>query len=516
MSASLEAASAKGALRRIGRKVFGRHLLNVAILAGICLGMMGPVRHPTELIQDPDVWWHLADARILFTTHHFIRIDPYSFTLAGQPWVNPEWLGEVPYWLGYAWRGMLGVHLLAAAVLCANLIFVYFRSYWKSRHISAAFWTAVLGFFQISINAGARTIGIAYLALSAEMAILEAAEKGGTRWLWLLPPLFCVWINLHGSWIIGLAFFAVYGLCGMVRLKAGVFNQEAFSRGERNRLFLVFLASVAALLVNPYGWRLIWNPFDMLLNQHLMLGTMVEWEPLNLGTTTGMAAAVAIVLMIVANCVRGRTWKVYELAFILFAWYYAFAHQRFAFLACIVTMPWLTADVARSFMAAPDEKTIPALNALIAVGIVCLFAYLFPSESMLEQDFAAARPLRTIASIQPAWRTFDDYALGGIMDFYSKPVFSDSRNDLFVHSGVYKDFLDIENLRAPQALLDKYRVDHALIRADSALALVLSRSPEWRVEMREGSGDNAFVMFARNPVAGSGKVAPAALAASQP
>src|SRR5208282_2968058 len=132
--------------------------------------------------------------------------------------------------------------------------------------------------------------------------------------------------------------------------------------------------------------------------------------------------------------------------FILFAWYYAFAHQRFAFLACIVTMPWLTADVARSFMAAPDEKTIPALNALIAVGIVCLFAYLFPSESMLEQDFAAARPLRAIASIQPAWRTFDDYALGGIMDFYSKPVFSDSRNDLFVHSGVYKDFLDIENL----------------------------------------------------------------------
>jgi len=46
------------------------------------------------------------------------------------------------------------------------------------------------------------------------MAVLEAAERGSRRLLWLLPPLFCVWINLHGSWIIGLGLLGIYIFAG--------------------------------------------------------------------------------------------------------------------------------------------------------------------------------------------------------------------------------------------------------------------------------------------------------------
>ncbi len=278
-----------GHVRRIAGLLFGRHLFNSTLLVLFCFALSGAIVRPTELIRDPDIWWHLANARLLFATHHFLRADPYSFTLHGQPWMNPEWLGEVPYWLSYRWLGLLGVHLLAMLVLCANVLFVYFRSCAKSHHSVAAFWMATLGLFLIGVNAGARTIGFAYLALSAEMALLEAAENSRQRLLWLLPPLFCLWINLHGSWVIGLTLFALYVACGLARLHAGVFAQEPFSPQYRNQLLKVFAACVAFLFANPYGWRLIWNPFDMLLNQRLMLAITEEWQPMNLANSTGKA-----------------------------------------------------------------------------------------------------------------------------------------------------------------------------------------------------------------------------------
>lgn len=490
-----------GSRMPIFNRLFGQNLLNAALLVGMAVAVANPALLPKEFVNDSDLWWHLADTRILTTTHHFIRIEPYSFAVAGERWTDPEWLAEIPYWFGYASFGLRGIHLVALAGLCANLLFVYFRGCWQSRHRKAAFWAAVLAFFLVMVNSGARTIVIAYLALSAEMAIIEAAGRGRKSLLWLLPPLFCIWINLHGTWIIGLGFLGLYIACGLFAVNAGALEQRAFSTADRNRLIWVFLASLAALMVNPYGWRLIWNPFDMLLNQKLMISLMDEWQPLSLASSTGMAALVAMGLMIVANLVRGRKWKIYELAFLFSAWYLAFAHQRFAYLACIVTIPWLAADLARSFFGGPSEKTIPALNAFFAAAILGALIYFFPPEGVLQKSLADAIPLRTIASIQPSWRTLSDYSLGGMLAFQSKPEFLDSRNDTFEHHGVLQQFLEIENLHNPLSLLDRNRIDHVLTRANGLLAFALEHSSGWQVVTREGVGDNAYVLFARIPKA---------------
>src|SRR5271163_3156449 len=147
-------------------RLFGANLLRCMLLIGFAVAMANSAMIPSELTEDSDLWWHLADARILTTTHHFIRVEPYSFAVAGERWSNPEWLAEIPYWLGYSLLDLRGIHLVALMGLCGNLIFLYFRSCWKSRSNQAAFWTAVLAFFLMSINGGARTIVMAYLAMS--------------------------------------------------------------------------------------------------------------------------------------------------------------------------------------------------------------------------------------------------------------------------------------------------------------------------------------------------------------
>lgn len=63
-------------------------------------------------IADPDIWWHLRNAQYLLESHHFIRADMYSYTVLGQPWINHEWLAELPYYLAWKAWGLPG-HLLA-------------------------------------------------------------------------------------------------------------------------------------------------------------------------------------------------------------------------------------------------------------------------------------------------------------------------------------------------------------------------------------------------------------------
>jgi hypothetical protein len=489
------------------RRIFGRNLMDMSVLLLITVVFSG-LRQPGHVLSEADLWWHLADARFLWTTHHFIHADAYSFTVSGQRWVNPEWLSELPYWFGYWSLGFKGIYLATWLGIGANVLFLYWRSYFKCRHAGVALWTAALGFVLMTVNANARTILYAYLALSAEMAILELAERGRPRALWILPPLFCVWINLHGSWIIGIALLALYILSGLIRLNIGIFQQEPFTRTQRKRLIVVLAASIAMLIVNPYGWRLVWNPFDMAFNQTLNIANVQEWQPLNLGWFVGKAALAAIALLVIANAINSRKWRIYELAVVFFAWYSAFDHARFTFLAAVLTIPMLAEDLKRSFFPVVCEKTIPVMNGLMAVGAACVIAWYIPSQAKLENAMAGEWPLQIIGSIQPSWRTLNQENLGGLMAFYSKPTFVDTRWDIFEHHGIMKDFIDIVHSQDSLSLLDKYHIDHVLFRQDEQLTYLLAHTPGWKVVRNEGDGHAGYTLFARSTAAAAACASP--------
>jgi hypothetical protein len=496
-STTASSGPAANPLTRVFNRIFSRHLMNMAVLMVVPLVFAGALNSNLTLVDDPDIWWHLANARILTTTHQMIHFDPYSFTVTGHRWINWEWLSEQPFWFSYQHFGLRGIYLLTWLLLCGNILFVYWRGYWKARHAGAAFWAAAVGFVLMTVNSGPRMIIFAYLAMSAELAILEAADRGRTRLLWLLPPLFCLWVNLHGTWLIGIVLLALYIACGLFPLKLGVFEQRAFSARDRGQLLAVLGVSLIALLGNPYGWRLLWNPFDMMLNQKLSVATIAEWAPLNLAKADGKAVAAAIMLMVVANCIRGHKWKVYELAFVFLAWYAAIAHIRFAFLAAVLTTPLLAGDIQRAFSLDSDAKTIPVMNAVMAAGALCFVLLMFPSETKLRARLALQFPIQTIRSIKPEWRTFDWDYVGGMMAFEAKPSFIDSRFDSFDHVGVMAEYRSIMEAHNAFALMDKYRVDHALVKDYLPITDLLLHSPGWREVKREKSYEGDYILFAR-------------------
>jgi hypothetical protein len=472
--------------------------MNVALLALLPVLMTQALRTNTEMVRDPDVWWHLANARILVSTHHFIRVEPYAFTVVGEPWMDPEWLAEVPLWAAYKAFHLSGLWVSTWLLLSGNTIAVYWRCWWRTRQAGAAFWCAAVGFLLMTVNAGPRTILFGYLCLSAELAILDAAEQGGERLLWLLPPLFLVWVNLHGSWLIGLSLLGAYLLGSGFGFSAGSLVQAKPGPGTVRRWVLVFVATVAALLVNPYGWRLVLYPFDMLMNQQLNVAVVEEWQPMQLGSAVGRVAMGCLVAMVVANLVRGRKWKLFEIVFLLFAWYAAFSHMRFAVLAAVIAMPYLTVDLVRSFsVETGGQATIPAMNALMAAGSLAVILYIFPGEAALQQGFRADFPMETIRSLDPRWRTFNAANLGGVMALESKPDYIDARMDTFEHHGVVAKYMEAIQIVRPLEVLQEDGIDHVLFAAHTPLIYTLERTPGWAVVTREGRGDDSYVLMAR-------------------
>ena len=496
--------AAASPLKRAFERIFTRHLMNIAILMALPVIFTVSLNPARESMRDPDIWWHLADARQLMTTHHFIRTEPNSFTVGGQPWVNPEWLAELPYWFSYQALHLRGIYLAEWIIICANLIFLYWRGYRKSGHAGAAWWAAALAFLLISVNSGPRTISIAYLAMSSELAILDSFKAGKTRSLWLLPALFCVWINVHGSWLIGLALFVLFILCGSFEFKMGAIEQEPFSRPDLKRLLAVLATCMGALFINPYGWRLMWNPIDMMANQKLNIANVMEWKPLNLSTAAGISAFAAMCLMVVANAFKGRKWHIYEMAFVFFAWYAALDHMRFAFLAAVITTPILAVDIRRGFNLSSDEKTIPSANAFMVVAAALVILFIFPTEKNLKEKLGTFFPMESLEAIQPSWRTFDADTVGGMMAFLSKPDFIDSRFDIFEHRGVLGDYLKAMYLISPLEVFDQYRIDHVLVTDAMPVAYLLKHTAGWTIVKREKTGEDFYVIFARTPGAPAG------------
>lgn len=492
------------ASRGIFARIFSRHAMNIALLMMLPVLFMNSLNPQLEVVRDPDIWWHLADARQLTSTHHFIWTEPNSFTVAGQRWVNPEWLAELPYWFGYEALHLRGLYLAEWLILSANLAFLYWRSCRHSAHAGAAWWACALAFLLVSVNAGPRTIMLAYLAMSAELLILDAAQRGSRRALWFLPPLFCLWVNLHGSWLIGLALFVLYILCGSFEISKGAIQQEAFTPSERNRLLAVLALSVAALFVNPYGWHLVWNPIDMMFNQKLNIANVSEWKPLDMSTVAGVSCFAAMCAMALFNAMKGRKWRVYELAIVFFAWYAALDHMRFLFMAAVLTTPILAVDIRRAFELDSDEKTIPVANAFMVTAALVVVVFMFPSEKKLKEKLSSFFPVQSITAIQPSWRTFNSDYVGGRMTFQSKSPFIDSRFDVFEHQGILAAYLQVMYLVQPLEIFDQYHIDHVLVTETSPVAYLLKRTAGWTLTKREPTGKDTYVTFARTPGAPAG------------
>ena len=446
-------------------------------------------------ITDPDLWWHLRNAQYLFTTGHFPAADSYSYTAPGAAVLPFEWLAEMAYYLAFKWAGLPGVFLLVF-LLCAAIVLGIFRlSYLASHDVTNSFLATVAAAILMAISIGARTLLFGWLYLVILLLILEAARRDDWKWLWLVPPLFCVWVNSHGSWPMGMAVFGIFIASGVLEGNWGHAYAARWSGPQLRKLLITAGASVVALFVNPFGYRLVIFPF------HVMFGAkssgpdfIQEFASVDFHTPWGKVAMVLILGVLLIAVFSEERWRLDELGFIMLALYFSLTNIRFMFLTAILVPPILAKRL--KLMTPYDKNADKSLyNAIALVILLCAFTVSTPRRFQSPVNY----PERAVAYMKTngiQGRLFHDWAWGGYLIWHTPEVkvFIDGRGEPYGPTGVFKDYWSAISIQNPQTVLDKYKVDYVLMPPDSSLSSFLKFSPAWSVLY----SDETSVLFHRS------------------
>ncbi len=434
-------------------------------------------------IAEPDIWWHMQNARHLLTTHSFPTVDSYSFTAAGSPWLDHEWLSEIPFYLGFLAAGLRGLMLVYATVLLLTFAGVYYRCCRAGASaVNAA--VATLGAILLGeVSFGPRMLLFGWLCMVGVLIVLDRFRETG-RGLWMLPPLFAIWINLHGSWIFGVVVLLITIACGLIQAKWGLIVARRWTLPELRKLLLAFVASLAALVVNPFGYKLVLYPFDLLFRQKTNMQHIEEWQSVNFQIGTGRLALLAIFALLAVTLISRQRWRLDNVVLTAFALWASLTHVRFLFFLGLIIVPILAPSL--KLFSPPDPATDrPRLNAFLMACIVAGLVFWFPSQAKLQAKVDKMFPTAALDWMQQhhiQGRIFNNYNFGGYMIWKTPQykTFIDGRADLFVYNGVFDEHVHTIQLEKSFEVLDKYKIDYALLEPTQALAYVLQHSPGWK------------------------------------
>ncbi len=436
-------------------------------------------------LDDPDIWWHLRNAEYLLAQHSFLRADLYSFTAFGRPWINTEWLAEIPFYLAWRALGLVGIKALSLITLASIYLGLLYLCWKKTGNIKASAVACYIAVFLGAVSFGPRTLLFGYDYLLALLVILERYRSRRRAPLWVIPPLFCLWINTHGSWCLGLIVFAIFTGAGMIQGQWGRIEAARWSPAQWRDLCVTMGASVAALFVNPYGYRLVLYPFDLAFRQKLNIDHVAEWVSVDFHDARGKIVLIFIAALLLGALISSVRWQLCEVALILFGLYCGLTYIRFLFLLAILAAP-LLAKLISFIPAYLPRIDKPLLNATILAGVICIILATFPSNTQLRMSVQKKYPAEVVPYLKkhpPAGPVLNDYLWGGYLIWRDRGFrdFVDSRADVFVYSGVFKDYIDLLDLKNPQAILHKYGIRYVLFPTGAPLAYLLRRDPGWKV-----------------------------------
>jgi len=221
----------------------------------------------THTNADPDLWGNVRFGLDILRDGAVPHTDPYSFT-TDRAWVNHEWLSEVL--IGHAFRagGDVGLILLKLATVGSIVLLLWLtlrreRIYSTILRDAAVAVTIVLTFEQTRY---VRPQLFSLVAFAILLTCLTRARRGEQHWLLLLPPLFAVWANLHGGWLVGGGIFALWAAV------------TALAGHQRHAVWctVIGVASLASTLLNPYGVELLTLLRDTV---GIERADIVEWQP---------------------------------------------------------------------------------------------------------------------------------------------------------------------------------------------------------------------------------------------
>jgi hypothetical protein len=446
-------------------------------------------------LNDPGTFWHVELGRQIAHTHEVPHSDGFTYTRAGEPWIDQSWgfdllvAGIYDHW---GWSGAVVATALGLAWIYGGLARGLCRD-------------AVTPVVVVAVTVMAAGIGTIHFLTRPHLFTFafvvwtlrecQAYHENGGRGIWRIPFVVALWANLHGGFVAGPLIVATAGLGHAI---SGRWDAE---RKRRLRGFAaVFVVSCLAALVNPYGIGLYQHVVGLLLTSGVTK-LIDEYQPVPFGKSEAMVMEWFILAFIALPCFSIRRLSRYELAHLLVWLHLSLSSVRQEPLFAIVAASSLARLIDGLLSPSTNPERDRAFGRWTAWPIVASMALVVSvvaggTWGSLDPKHWPIRAVPVLDRQPVEAKLFNEQDWGGMIEFSCQPhrrTFVDDRFELFGKPAIV-EYLEALHGGPSWDALDKREVFALVwIRPKSGLALRLARDPQWRELHR----DKVSVLFER-------------------
>lgn len=483
-------------------------------------------------LADPDIGWHIRTGENILATHTLPRTDPFSSTMAGQPWYAWEWLYDLLLGVLHRFCGLNGVAWLCAVVVSSTFIILLSQLLKRGTGLVLAIALMLLAEAAATVHLYARPHIASWILTLLWFVALERLERErAPRWLlWFFPVSMLLWVNLHGAWPFGLTLLAIYIVASRVESLRTKDEFAAIRAAQRARGMLwAGIASLLATLANPFGWHLHEHIYRYLTDRYLM-ARIGEFRSPDFHGWAQRCFALIILSTLLAFAGRRRNRRLSHLLVVLLSVYAGLFSTRnlpvSSMLLVLIAGPMLWDEFVTfsenpnawgwlrmralgivefcDRMGAQELELRGHLWPMVAITLalaICLHGGRIGSRQLIHTRFdpkkvpvAAADFLEKAGSNEPIFST-DSWGGFFIYRFYPRPVVIDDRHDLYGSARVREILSLMQGEPGWQNVLEKWQIHTIVLPEDATLVSLLRQLPQdWRPVYE----DHVAVVFEKN------------------
>jgi hypothetical protein len=449
-------------------------------------------------IADLDLWHEMALIRESIALGHIPLKDHFAYTPTLYPSVQHEWgAGAIAYFLGTQF-GPSGI--LAAKYLLASMIVMFFLLCIRKRKVSGEvlIFLAPIGIELMSRSfATARAQMYSFAFVACLLWVFELEQNENRRWFVFWIPLYLIWINLHGGFLVGIGLLGAFWFERLLRRKPHL------------HLILAGVAMVGLIAVNPYGlsyYSYLWRAMTMARPY------IAEWHPIWRGSPPLQVSMLLLSLILVIYSVMKTGIRKADGLAVLFATALATIFcVRLIFFYALVWTTYVSGYLQRTplgnLMNDLYKKLPKFFIPILCIAAVAIFVRTLsyhPWELLVPSDHIKKYGDHPIYPVGPVQYLKEVDFKGNLMVFFdwgsyvtwklypNVRVSMDSRYEV-----AYPEWLVKENIQfymgkeGWERTLDKYPTDLVLVRKGLPLAKVIPQSKWNRVYT-----DKVFELYA--------------------
>jgi hypothetical protein len=451
-----------------------------------------------NLLNDGDTGYHIRAGEYILETRSIPKVDSFSFLDPPPAWTAHEWLSEVVMAKAHDAQGLTGVVIFFSFIIAMTyyLFFQFLRKDCDNILLLAGMVILVIVSSMIHFLARPHVLSLLFLVIWYH--ILDIYQYKNKNYLYILPLLTLVWVNLHGGFIIGFVLLGTYFTGNLLYSFLKKISDKQVHAAKSKSFLIVTFICLFASFINPFGYRILFFPFDFITNKYL-IGHVGEFLPTSFQDFL-LYKYLFLIMIAVLMASKSRL-NLIELLLVLGFTYMSLYSARYIPLFAIIVVPIIIKRLdpmlresnnrvilflnrkSRSF-AETEETTRGYLWPALSLFLVILLAV---SGNIKHAFNPEKKPVVAVEFLQQEHipgNMFNNDEFGDYIIYAAYPeyrVFIDGRSDMYGVDHVKKYYKVIRLEQGWENVLETHDIQWIFYNADSLLSRYLMERQDWHL-----------------------------------